>query len=155
MRWPRSLTRAGSSPAPSRVKRASVSKVSCAPRLRKKDVILSGGVVREADLAAVEGPRRCGCNQECTREFCQRSPAYVLAKMPCRFVVARSSTGSFDSADSPLRGESAALRMTALSGVKPEVPINRLLPRVRLAFERGLRRALALSLGSRLRLCRQ
>src|SRR5580658_2619393 len=155
MRWPRSLTRADSSPAPSRVKRASVRRISWVPRFRRKAVILSGGGVREAGVAAVEGPRRRRCSQERDRKFLQRSSAAVLAKTIFGFLVAQSFTGSFDSADSPLRRESAPLRMTGLEDVKCEIPISLPLPLARPAFEPAPRLGPAPHWGSRRRLCRQ
>jgi len=157
MRWPRSLTRADSSPAPRRVNRASVSRVSCALRRKKKalvipsvlpasggigresqdPVILSAGGVRFANAGVVEGPRRRRCSQGRIKEFFQRNLAHSPSGMPFGFLVAQSSVGSFDSADSPLREEYAALRMTGRSDVKCGIPISLPLPLVRLAFEPG------------------
>jgi len=87
------------------------------------------------------------------------------------FFVAQSAARSFDSADSPLCGESAPLRMTGLAGVKCEesaavrmtglsdvkcgMGISRLLPRVQRAFERGLELAPAPRWGSALLPCPQ
>ena len=77
-------------------------------------VILSGGGVREASDAAVEGPRCCWFNREASgnshSQCCGQSGEDAIPHHRGAIIA-----WSFDSADSPLRGESAALRMTLLS----------------------------------------
>ena len=61
-------------------------------------VILSGGVVREANDAGVEGAR--GADSAMKRQGILTT--WVFVGMPLYFIVMRSSGGSFDFADSPL-----------------------------------------------------
>jgi len=51
---------------------------------------------------------------EKVREFSQHGAVGILVRMPFDFIVTPSSKRSFDFAASPLRGESAPLRMTRL-----------------------------------------
>src|SRR5580704_1352674 len=55
MRWPRSLTRADSSPAPKRVTTASVSKISWVPRLKEILVIPRSANDEESAASLDEG----------------------------------------------------------------------------------------------------
>src|SRR5580692_330687 len=55
MRWPRSLTRADSSPAPRRANTAIVSRINCALRLKKNVLVIPRSVRDEESEVSLDG----------------------------------------------------------------------------------------------------